>query len=300
MKIRSSVSLIMLVVVMLACQDEPSTATKESKNHSVVQDTLISGVQLVKVPKGLYKSGINCATRQIAYDFWMGKYEITNAQYFLFLKRALAKGVIFCKKGNIYVQHPAAQGRCAYVVKYLDHAIYLNPNNKLCLRPQWAKHPVTSVTWYGANAFCAFYGFQLPNAAEWEKAARGNMSWRFPWGNTIDGQYANYFNSHDPYEPGTTPVGFFNGTRHGIFQTKKAVSPYGCYDMSGNAWEWTRTKFGSHTQNYLGKGGSYNLHTAAQLQIYFVSTFRVAQDLPPPDCTHLADGFRVVKINAHE
>ena len=52
----------------------------------------------------------------------------------------------------------------------------------------------------------------------------------------------NYANSADPFETGpyswTTPVGYYDGTNHDGYQTQDAKSYYGCYDMSGNGWEW--------------------------------------------------------------
>ena len=33
-------------------------------------------------------------------------------------------------------------------------------------------------------------------------------------------------------------VGYYDGSNHGGYQTQDAQSYYGCYDMSGNVWEW--------------------------------------------------------------
>lgn len=282
---------------LIGCVNEPNNCINQKYTTALVNDTLINAVPMVKVKKGWYKEGINCAVKTIDYDYWIGKYEITNEQFFNFLREAVKTKMLLIKNKQLLINYTSDSliSKANYCVKYLDHAIYLNEQEELELNGAYANHPVISVTWFGADAYCRFYGFKLPSVAEWEKAARGNNCTRFSWGNDLDQSYANYFNSHDPYEPGTTPVGFYNGTTYQRFKTHDAVSPYGCYDMAGNAWEWTRDKFNPQSLYYCGKGGGFNLHTPAHLQVYYVSTFRVKEVSPPLDRTHLSDGFRVVK-----
>lgn len=115
------------------------------------------------------------------------------------------------------------------------------------------KFPVVGVNFGQAVTYSTFVNKRLPTEEEWEFAARGTDKRVHPWGNTWEKGKANAHGEGKDF----TEVGKFSG-----------VSPFGIYDMVGNAWEWTSSEFVAYPNGKLPtdvpkgdvrvlRGGSY-------------------------------------------
>jgi formylglycine-generating enzyme required for sulfatase activity len=130
-------------------------------------------------------------------------------------------------------------------------------------------HPMVGVSWYEALAFCAWLSHQLgrtvrlPSEAEWEKAARGANGRRYPWGDKLTREHANY-----------AETGINSTSAVGIFP--KGASPSGALDMAGNVWEWTSSLFKDYP--YDSNDGRED-PAAADRRVVRGGSFVINQDL---------------------
>ena len=147
-------------------------------------------------------------------------------------------------RGSAHARLPEGPQRLVYLDAYYmdvhevrtqDYARFLSATQHAAPKA-WSQvdlrrhgdRPVVGVTWEDASAYCAWVGKRLPTEAEWEKAARGTDGRQFPWGNeaptSARATLAKKWQGYDT----PTPVGSLEAGK----------SPYGVYDMAGNAMEW--------------------------------------------------------------
>jgi formylglycine-generating enzyme required for sulfatase activity len=146
----------------------------------------------------------------ITQDFYIGKTEVTNAQFCSFLN----------------------DGYDAYYTT--QYAIVKDGSNFI---PTAGKenHPVVNVSWNTAMTYCDWLSdktgdaYTLPTEAQWEYACRSGTTTKYYWGDQYVGGNANYNTA------GTTPVGSY------------PPNAWGLYDMSGNVWEWCADNYQAYS-----------------------------------------------------
>jgi formylglycine-generating enzyme required for sulfatase activity len=110
--------------------------------------------------------------------------------------------------------------------------------------------PIVFLTYAEAEDYAETLGKQLPTPAQYEKAARGTEGWKYPWGNQVKNRVAN---TRESARGKLSTVDAYGAGR----------SPFGCYDMCGNALNWTRGVYDEKKGTRIVMGSSFKHYLGA-------------------------------------
>ncbi|MEW6663810.1 MAG: SUMF1/EgtB/PvdO family nonheme iron enzyme [Thermodesulfobacteriota bacterium] len=164
--------------------------------------------------------------------YYMDMYPVTNSQYADFLNETKPNR----KTLEIWINLGGKFERESCRIRSANSVFEVESGYENC--------PVIYVSWYGAEDYARWAGKRLPSEKEWEKAARGTDGRVYPWENSFDKSRCT---TREGGWKCTTPV-----DAH-----PKGKSPYNCYDMAGNVWEWTTSQYERDQDLYVLRGGSW-------------------------------------------
>lgn len=226
-------------------------------------------------------------------EFWLARYPVTYREWLIFLEATGHHWI-----GQWYTIRRGWLRRFGPTQDY---------------PPAMADYPIVDVTRADALAYCAWLSERLdractlPTEFQWEKAARGCDGRTFPWGETFPrpelvhlrpthtlGLDYYLVNLLRPPRRELARSGWYwrCGTPLPVGAIPENVSPYGCFDMAGNIWEWTNSLYNESLPDFhVVKGGSWGYsphHTACNC--------RSACSVTIPSAVYHAQGtgFRVM------
>lgn len=216
--------------------------------------------------------------------YFIGKYEVTNAEFAIFLNDIIDNPTRFNYPNEEEVE--AHQWGLQKVAS--------SGKNRWAPAKGYEKYPVINISWNWADAYCTWLSrqtgekYHLPSEAEWEYAARGGQASvknRFLYaGSDQIAEVAWYADNAKR----TNPVG------------QKRPNQLDIYDMSGNVYEWCQDWYGSYTAgnqtNPSGPvSGRERVMRGGSFGMFEESMHLVAREKNYPNLSNQNLGFRVAR-----
>lgn len=173
---------------------------------------------MVQVPGGKIDLGFPGMEKSVSTvelsDYWMDQFEVTNREFKKFVDAGGYRRAEYWREPFLEDKRRLSWDEA--ILRFRDKAGRPGPATwELGNYPEGeGEYPVTGVSWYEAAAYAQFAGKHLPTAHQWQNAAQ-------TWLASDIVPLSNFGG------PGLVPVG-----------THKGMSPFGTYDMAGNAKEW--------------------------------------------------------------
>jgi formylglycine-generating enzyme required for sulfatase activity len=177
----------------------------------------VDGSVLVLIPEGKFLSG---PKKEEAYlpAYYLGMYEVSGLQYDRFIK--------------VTGHSPPTTA---------DGAPWAWTGNGIS---PWAiEKPVGCIQRTEVAEYCRWAGLRPPTAIEWEKGARGVDGRVYPWGNEWDPMKCQNVISRGK-----------GGSSCPVNRYPEGRSPWGLYNMAGNACEWCQADRGQEDGTICGGG----------------------------------------------
>jgi formylglycine-generating enzyme required for sulfatase activity len=237
-----------------------------------------AGIDMIWIPPGSFIMGStngDAAEKPvhqvtINYSFYMGKYEVTQAQW----RSVMGNNPSSFKADNLPVE----------TVSWLDTQQFLQKLNQIN----------------------DGYTYRLPTEAEWEYAARAGTTTAHFWGGDVN-QACGYANVADHTAKAKYPNWTIVDCRDGYAETSPTGSfqsnSFGLFDTIGNVWEWCEdwyhpTYEGAPTDGSAWLNGSEQKYRVLRggAWLNYADDLRSAFRGWSPDARNNHHGFRVIAV----
>ncbi|MFC2074130.1 SUMF1/EgtB/PvdO family nonheme iron enzyme [Campylobacterota bacterium] len=201
-----------------------AAAAHEEQQRSDAEDIAYVDPMMLLIKAGTVSTGTKNIT--IKKDFYIGHYEVSNAEY------------------NEYL-------------KYIDSLEFYDE--------KWAKNPfqpAVNVSWEDANGYAKWLSkltgekYRLPTQTEWEYVARAGASTKYFWGDRDTSHRKDSWRKE--YPDNAHNFAWIKSNAQNITHTVGSKSPnnWGVYDILGNAAEWCSDKASDNKR--VIRGGSWS------------------------------------------